>query len=385
MRLDGPFGLAQPAVRRVPPRRAAAADRRTRRRHCARPRRRRGGRPDPGRRRAAPPHAQRLHGARPPTVDGRAGPDHRAADRDAHRDASRRCCIPLAEVELRLPFEVGRLRRLLLLRAPRHQRRADLPARASRRCCRTGSTCRSATTAGPAPSWSPAPPVVRPCGQRQPRRRAPVFGPSARLDIEAEVGFVVGVPTALGRARAGGPTSPTTSSAWCWSTTGRPATSRPGSTSRSARSSASRSPPRSRRGWCRSTRSPPPGSPRRAQDPPVLRLPARRAAPGLRPAAGGRAGTAPVVSRPPFAAHVLDAGAAARAPDRQRRGAAHRRPVRLRHGLRPGARPGRLVPGADLGRRGAGDARGRAAAHVPARTATRSRSAATAPGPDGDR
>ncbi|GAA3020495.1 fumarylacetoacetase [Streptosporangium longisporum] len=41
-------------------------------------------------------------------------------------------------------------------------------------------------------------PIVRPVGQRG----AGVFGPSAKLDIEAELGFVVGVPTALGE-RAG--------------------------------------------------------------------------------------------------------------------------------------------------------------------------------------
>jgi fumarylacetoacetase len=41
--------------------------------------------------------------------------------------------------------------------------------------------------------------IVRPCGQRRPRDAdAPVYGPSARLDIEAEVGFVVGVPSELG-------------------------------------------------------------------------------------------------------------------------------------------------------------------------------------------
>jgi fumarylacetoacetase len=38
-------------------------------------------------------------------------------------------------------------------------------------------------------------PVVRPCGQHVPARgRTAVFGPSRRLDFEAEVGFVVGVP-----------------------------------------------------------------------------------------------------------------------------------------------------------------------------------------------
>jgi fumarylacetoacetase len=41
--------------------------------------------------------------------------------------------------------------------------------------------------------------VVRPAGQRKPPDAdAPSFGPSARLDIEAEIGFVVGVPSALG-------------------------------------------------------------------------------------------------------------------------------------------------------------------------------------------
>jgi fumarylacetoacetase len=41
--------------------------------------------------------------------------------------------------------------------------------------------------------------VVRPSGQRKsPTDQAPTFGPSARLDIEAEVGFVVGVPSAPG-------------------------------------------------------------------------------------------------------------------------------------------------------------------------------------------
>jgi fumarylacetoacetase len=42
-------------------------------------------------------------------------------------------------------------------------------------------------------------PVVRPNGQRKaPDEEAPVFGPSRRLDIEAELGFVVGVGSAQG-------------------------------------------------------------------------------------------------------------------------------------------------------------------------------------------
>ncbi|MCZ2839540.1 fumarylacetoacetase [Modestobacter sp. VKM Ac-2985] len=44
-------------------------------------------------------------------------------------------------------------------------------------------------------------PVVRPCGQRKaPADDAPTFGPSQRLDIEAEVGFVVGAGSELGTA-----------------------------------------------------------------------------------------------------------------------------------------------------------------------------------------
>ncbi|WP_394433304.1 fumarylacetoacetase [Streptomyces sp. SGAir0957] len=43
--------------------------------------------------------------------------------------------------------------------------------------------------------------VVRPSGQRKgPADPAPVFGPSVRLDIETEVGYVVGVPSARGTA-----------------------------------------------------------------------------------------------------------------------------------------------------------------------------------------
>ena len=41
--------------------------------------------------------------------------------------------------------------------------------------------------------------VVRPCGQRKaPDEPAPTYGPSRRLDIEAELGFVVGVGSELG-------------------------------------------------------------------------------------------------------------------------------------------------------------------------------------------
>jgi fumarylacetoacetase len=42
-------------------------------------------------------------------------------------------------------------------------------------------------------------PVVRPCGQRKaPHEESPTYGPSRRLDIEAELGFVIGVGSELG-------------------------------------------------------------------------------------------------------------------------------------------------------------------------------------------
>ena len=42
-------------------------------------------------------------------------------------------------------------------------------------------------------------PVQRPCGQRKPPSAdVPSYGPSQRLDIEAEVGFLVGTPTQMG-------------------------------------------------------------------------------------------------------------------------------------------------------------------------------------------
>ena len=42
-------------------------------------------------------------------------------------------------------------------------------------------------------------PIRRPWGQRKaPDDPGPTYGPSRRLDIEAELGFVVGVPSALG-------------------------------------------------------------------------------------------------------------------------------------------------------------------------------------------
>ena len=126
----------------------------------------------------------------------------------------------------------GRLRRLLLppSTTPTNLGRMFRPdCRAADR--RTGSTCRSATTAAPAPS----------CVSGH-RRRPPAGQRKAPTDDGADVRPVAAARhRGRGRLRrrrrrrarhagAGGATSPSTSSASAWSTTGPPATCRPGST-----------------------------------------------------------------------------------------------------------------------------------------------------------
>ena len=107
----------------------------------------------------------------------------RCARPSATRSGRPHALLALAEATPVLAVHRRRLRRLLRLGAARDQRRTDLPARAPSRSPRTGSTCRSATTAAPAPSSSRAPPVRRPRGQfpspAGPRRVRP--DPQARL------------------------------------------------------------------------------------------------------------------------------------------------------------------------------------------------------------
>ena len=274
-----------------------------------------------------------------------------------------------------------RLRRLLRLAATTPPTSAGSSGPTASRCCPTGGTCRSATTAAPAPSWSPARRSSGPCGQRKaPDEDAP--------DVTARAGGSTSRPSwasssarrpTLGEPVADRRRSPSTSSASCCSTTGRPATSRPGSTCRSARSSASRSRPRSRRGsprWPRSTRpgSTCPARTRRRCD--YLRVDGR---PGLdidlevRAQRRGR--------QPAAVPHdVLVARPDARPPDRQRR--------LLRTGdlfasgtiSGAGAGPARLVPRAVLGRHRAVPADG--ATHLP-RGRRRGHVPATAPAPAG--
>ena len=92
-----------------------------------------------------------------------------------------------------------RLRRLLRLRAPRLQRRPDVPARP-----RAAAAQLEAPPGGlPRPlrhrRRRPAPTSYARAGSARRRRTsAPTYGPSPRLDIEAELGFVVGMPSRLG-------------------------------------------------------------------------------------------------------------------------------------------------------------------------------------------
>ncbi len=99
-----------------------------------------------------------------------------------------------------------RLRRLLLLAATTPTtsgassgRTSPTPSR------RTGGTCRSATTAEPGRSWSPGRRSCGRAGKPRPASKGGLasFGPTRKLDIEAEVGFVVGGAERAGLPRAG--------------------------------------------------------------------------------------------------------------------------------------------------------------------------------------
>jgi fumarylacetoacetase len=107
--------------------------------------------------------------------------------------------VPLAEVRLHLPFAVGDY--------------VDFYSSLDH-ATNAGRIFRGEVADLLTPNWRHLPvayhgragtvvvsgtPVVRPCGQRGlPADPLPTFGPTGRLDVECEVGFVVGVPSALG-------------------------------------------------------------------------------------------------------------------------------------------------------------------------------------------
>ncbi|MFC9975178.1 fumarylacetoacetase [Spirillospora sp. NPDC127200] len=117
---------------------------------------------------------------------------------EAHRAAVEPHLVPLAEVETRLPFEVGDY---VDFYASEHHaanigrmfRPGSDPLTPNWKHLPIGYHGRSGTVV---PSGTP---IVRPQGQRKaPDQASPTFGPSRRLDIEAEVGFVVGTGSRLG-------------------------------------------------------------------------------------------------------------------------------------------------------------------------------------------
>ncbi|AOR32696.1 fumarylacetoacetase [Streptomyces fodineus] len=117
----------------------------------------------------------------------------------AHHETLEPLFHPLSEVTLHLPFEVADY--VDFYASENHSRNV-------------GKIFRPDAEDSLTPNWKHLPigyhgrsgtvvvsgtDVVRPSGQRKaPTDPAPVFGPSIRLDIEAEVGFVVGVPSTLG-------------------------------------------------------------------------------------------------------------------------------------------------------------------------------------------
>ncbi|GLW53480.1 fumarylacetoacetase [Kitasatospora phosalacinea] len=116
----------------------------------------------------------------------------------AHRAAVEPCLLPLADVRLHLPFEVADY---VDFYASEHHatnlgkifRPGQEPLTPNWKHLPIGYHGRSGTVV------VSGTPVVRPHGQRKaPSDAAPSHGPSRRLDIEAEVAFVVGTPSAMG-------------------------------------------------------------------------------------------------------------------------------------------------------------------------------------------
>ncbi|WP_018720957.1 fumarylacetoacetase [Salinispora fenicalii] len=114
----------------------------------------------------------------------------------AHRAAVEPLLLPLSDVELQLPFDVADY--VDFYSSEQHAsnvgqifRPGQPPLLPNWKHLPIGYHGRAGTVV------VSGTPIVRPCGQRA-TPQGPVTGPSVRLDIEAEVGFVVGVPSPLG-------------------------------------------------------------------------------------------------------------------------------------------------------------------------------------------
>jgi fumarylacetoacetase len=117
---------------------------------------------------------------------------------EAGRDLVEAHLHPLSEVELGMPFTVGDYVDFYAslhhaTNVGRMFRPDQEPLLPNWRHLPVGYHGRGGTVV---PSGTP---IIRPQGQRKPPDAdAPIFGPSTRLDIEAELGFVVGTGTTLG-------------------------------------------------------------------------------------------------------------------------------------------------------------------------------------------
>jgi fumarylacetoacetase len=105
--------------------------------------------------------------------------------------------VPVSDVELRMPFEVADYVDFYCSlehasNVGRIFRPDDEPLKPNWRHLPVGYHGRAGTVV------VSGTPVRRPAGQRPESGGPPSFGPSRRLDIEAELGFVVGAPTTIG-------------------------------------------------------------------------------------------------------------------------------------------------------------------------------------------
>lgn len=117
---------------------------------------------------------------------------------ESHRDAVEHHVIPRSDVRLHMPFQVADYVDFYAsedhaTNLGRIFRPAQEPLTPNWKHLPIGYHGRAGTVV------VSGTPVTRPSGQRMvPGSTAPTYGPSQRLDIEAEVGFVVGVPSAMG-------------------------------------------------------------------------------------------------------------------------------------------------------------------------------------------
>jgi fumarylacetoacetase len=116
----------------------------------------------------------------------------------AYRDEVEPALYPMADVELHMPFAVADYidfysSREHATNLGRILRPGDEPLLPNWTRLPVGYHGRAGTVV---PSGTP---VIRPNGQRK-GDPEPVFGPSTKLDLEAELGFVIGTPSALGRS-----------------------------------------------------------------------------------------------------------------------------------------------------------------------------------------